>query len=366
MKLQNKFFLINYLLFSSFFTVVIKTSEVNPDNYKELNLYFNNRVNELINIVPDDSIIGVNRLTYRKPHVPFSPLTYYICKHKQEKVLELIENGADVNIKDNRDGYFALMITAEHMPNVVPMLIDAGAEVNATANFGWTALIYACWWSNPEAVLSLLNNGANPNVQNGRGSTALMFICSNNTKPIKLLKEPDNNYRIMLINENKNNLEIVSSLLDAGADPDLQNSNGWTALMMACQKKYGSNVYLTVQYKSPYKAFLQNTQVDKEIIALLINAEADLNLRSYNGSTALMFALSRDGEDSHTIVEMLLQAGADVNIRDSNYRTALTIACKYNPETVQILLDAGAEVDAKTLKKAEKHNPNLIELLEEN
>lgn len=47
---------------------------------------------------------------------------------------------------------------------------------------------------------------------------------------------------------------------------------------------------------------------------------------------------------------MLLDRGADVNAQDGNYRSALQLAsAEGHEQTVQILLNAGAEASASTL-----------------
>ena len=69
-----------------------------------------------------------------------------------KKVSELIEKGADVNMKNN-EGHTPLMWAAcNRNAGTVKKLIKAGADVNAQDNLGKTALMYAvmpvmkCQW----------------------------------------------------------------------------------------------------------------------------------------------------------------------------------------------------------------------------
>src|SRR5690606_42090976 len=64
-----------------------------------------------------------------------------------------------------------------------------------------------------------------------------------------------------------NQLEVVRILLEAGADVNLQDSGGNTALMGVCFKGY------------------------PKVAELLTSHGADLNLQHSNGGTALMFAV---------------------------------------------------------------------------
>ena len=70
-----------------------------------------------------------------------------------------------------------------------------------------------------------------------------------------------------------------------------------------------------------------------------------MNARDNEGTTALVFAAL--GGDAET-VQALLDAGADVNAKNSDGWTALMQAASGgDAETVQALLDARADVNAK-------------------
>jgi ankyrin repeat protein len=109
----------------------------------------------------------------------------------------------------------------------------------------------------------------------------------------------------------------VQALLEAGADPNLPDNDGWAALMAASDK--GS----------------------KTTVQALIEAGADVNLQDNHGTTALMEA-SREGKT--TTVHALILAGADVNLQDEDGDTALMMASQCGGAAmVQALLEAGAD-----------------------
>jgi ankyrin repeat protein len=112
-----------------------------------------------------------------------------------------------------------------------------------------------------------------------------------------------------------------------------------------------------------------------EVISALLNAGADLNgHQSDIGHTALSAAVANDVVDT---VAALISAGGKVNkvypadtAPDAEWVTnALPIAAKRgNIEIVQLLLDAGAEVDASTmdfLGEDKEEYPSLTRRMED-
>ena len=127
-----------------------------------------------------------------------------------------------------------------------------------------------------ENIRILLDAGANPNILDIYGSTALMIASL------------------------RGHIEIVRLLLERGAQTDWKDNNdGYTALMIA-------SIY-------------SNT----EMVRLLLKHGTEVNLQSHYGNTALILA-SRGGDMN--IVRLLLKHGANPNIQNNLGETALTLA----------------------------------------
>jgi ankyrin repeat protein len=125
-------------------------------------------------------------------------------------------------------------------------------------------LIEACKQNDLGRVRELLDRGADPNLQNEHGQTALWWASY------------------------WGNIDVVRLLLDYGTDPNLQASGGWTALM------YGWTALM-------YASRLGHTG----IVRLLLDHGADPNLQTFEyGWTAMIYA-SREGQ---TDVVKLLDA----------------------------------------------------------
>ena len=90
--------------------------------------------------------------------------------------------------------------------NIVEMLIKAGCDINETDKNKWTPLMNACYWANQEACLALLKAGADPNIKNIDGRTALHEVCRSPTKKEDVLA----NIAVTLI-KNGSDVNLTSS-----------------------------------------------------------------------------------------------------------------------------------------------------------
>ena len=84
---------------------------------------------------------------------------------------------------------------------------------------------------------------------------------------------------------------------------------------------------------------------NREIVDILLNAGAEVNLMNKNGQTALM---AMTASTTPEIVWALIYAGAKIDIRDNDGKDALHYAAGYaNPEALRALLDGGASIDTR-------------------
>lgn len=98
-------------------------------------------------------------------------------------------------------------------------LIENGIDVNFQDEDGNTALMHAARWASDDSELSIVTKlielGADPNIQNVLGETALMLAFERFTDP------------------DVDNFEIVNTLIKNGADLNIQTKKGKTALLYA-------------------------------------------------------------------------------------------------------------------------------------
>jgi ankyrin repeat protein len=111
-------------------------------------------------------------------------------------------------------------------------------------------------------------------------------------------------------------------LLQAGAEIDTRDPDGWTALIHACSRGH-----------APLAKFL-------------ISNKADIECQVACGWRPLMFAAANGHAEA---CALLLAGGADKEARDEDGRTALIMACRLGrPEVVKLLLDNGADIECRS------------------
>ncbi len=178
-----------------------------------------------------------------------------------------------------------------------------------------------------DIMLLLLEKGADPNVRDADGETALMLAIR------------------------AGSTELVRLLLDNGADLNTRdNHRGNTALILAVRA--GSTEVMRLLLEKGVDPNIRNNREETalmgaveerstEVTRLLLDNGADPNLRNNTGETALILAV-RAG--STEVTRLLLDNGADPNIRDADGNTALIVVVrKKNTEIMQLLLDNGAD-----------------------
>lgn len=194
-----------------------------------------------------------------------------------EMVQLLLDAGANIN---DPNGWALQTAAAEGHYDIVQELINRGADVNAcihNANFeAGTALQGACESGRSDLVSLLLEKGANPNA--GLGTDSPPIIAASQ----------------------RGEARILEMLINAKADVDVFGGHDLSTPLI------NAAAYLP-----------------KESLQLLLNAGADINLPDNDGDTALIVATARGDVEA---VTFLLDNGADIMHHNKGDMNALQTA----------------------------------------
>ena len=296
----------------------------------------------------------------------------------------LLKAGAKTDLKDS-DGMTALMFAAFNgSEELIRLLLDAGRNVpggeavtRLQDSEGWTALVFAAQKNTPEAVKLLIDAEAQSggpvlsekkmevllidavrkarlNVDMRRDSLfkALMVAASNNKDPqvIKLLTgvgadvnaRDAHNQTPLLLAVQRNCVEVVQAILDAGAEVDATRDDIFDDLEKRVHDEPGLHNALTSAGRGAngQTALIEAAEgnANPEILKALLNAGANVNAKNEYDQTALIFAAQ---DAPLNVVKLLLDAGADATKGDVLLHAA-------TPEIVRALAKAGADVSVTT------------------
>jgi ankyrin repeat protein len=230
-------------------------------------------------------------------------------------------------------------INANILPLVYKILDEDSNVAHEKDDAGNTLLNTATrFMADPAIINALLQYGADVNTQNHFGETPLMEIASGTTSGRNPIKKAS----------------LLNLLLQAGADPMLKNRSNETALSKALEGPKDQHIikllqdYMAMDPKvRATNGVLRNLRSailakKPKAVAVLLqkNPQLNVNAKDRDDQTLLMHATALHVQNID-IVQLLLNAGADVNITDKDGKTAYDLIQQY-----------------------EQHNPNLKAIID--
>ena len=263
------------------------------------------------------------------------PCIKFLIPNSKQVVEDLISEALKKRELTYLLGVFEMMI------NNIPVLMKAEDKIftflqmsaqfgnyNVRYSNGIETLMRASELGNFQVVKTLLEEGAVPNIHDKNVSTALIVASQNGHQ------------------------QVVELLLEKQVDPNAHlQENGRTALIQASQQGHYQVVEVLLKKGADPNIhdndggtalLLCSQNGHQQIVELLLEKQVDPNVQtSKNGRTALIQA-SQQGH--YQVVEVLLKKGADPNILNNNGLTALFIASLAGHyQVVELLLKNGAE-----------------------
>lgn len=309
------------------------------------------------------------------------------CSQNIELLKNYISQGADVNEKDS-DGDLPLTLAAQYnLFQNVKFLLESGAKVNKKAGYGITALMVA---DSLDVLDLLLNNGAEVSNRDREGNDALLHssvrcnilkadILIRNGADINTENDKGESAIIKAIKyeykKPEEKIAYIKFLLDNGADIQHRDKKKKTAYVISKEMGHDDIANFLITKGAIAEDFKINPDcivqalINKEYARAkkMINKDIDFNFL-FSDFSPLMCSM-----DDIEIMKLLIENGADVNLKNKMNMTALTIAVISNKiEAVKLLLDNGAETDIPStindktpiMFAKENRNKEIIELLQ--
>ena len=245
----------------------------------------------------------------------------------------LLKHGAQVDFQDY-NGETALM-AASRNGNIgkIRVLLKNNARINFQAKNGMTALVRASCHGNTEAVRVLLEHGAQVDLAENNDQQTALILAS------------------ML-----NHIEIVQLLLDHRANVNWRNKLGKTALIQVAFYKKSDKLFDIVDVSSGIHLdveYLSQSLGSSKIIKLLLDHGAEVDLQDNDGLSALMEASIAGNTE---VVQLLLEHNASRNLKDKRGVNALALASAAEfPGIVRLLMNYGKKPNDINKESSQYH-----------
>ena len=276
-----------------------------------------------------------------------TPLYLAAVYNKPEVIEELLSRGAAV--QGNGYTHNVAQHAAERGSTAnLLYLLDNDPEL---ANGRYSLLHFAASGGNVDTVAALINIGLDVNEETdcrvriyaplGLHQRDRFNTGRSNTTPLMLAAK-------------SGNLETVKLLISKGAKIQTCDEYNCSALFYACngghfavaQFLMKNNVQTTLRDKEGKS--LLHVVTDVATADILVSCcGLDVNAHDNKRLTPLHDAAERNEAE---ITEFLIVRGADVNARDEHHRTPLYLAARYGERTTKLLVEMGADVNARAFR----------------
>ncbi len=280
----------------------------------------------------------VNKLTHDARTYVF----WAAYKDNIDFVKHLINNGADMNIVDNK-GYNVInfaAVTGQQNPKLYDLLIENGVKIDALTPDGASALLLiAATLKDLSFTKYFTDKGLKIDHEDNYGNGIFNYAASKDNRailddlinigiPYKNLNKINGNAILFATERTRtgyNSLDFFKHLEKLGVNPNVKTTDGFTPLhnlSYACKDlktfeyfidkgvdissndKEGNNILINAAYKN-----------DIKVVKLLVEQTSNINHQNKKGISALSSAVKGNSKD---VVSLLINNGANINVKDNN------------------------------------------------
>ena len=269
---------------------------------------------------------------------------YIAVEKNYEEIIDILLAQKNINVDIARNtGHTPLIFASgKGYTDIVKKLVDKGANVNLQTpakDYKFNALHFAIWAGKVDTAVYLIKNtNINLEAKERFGKTPLLMALETNLAPIE-------NNMVEGNFANTDRTKIVKALLAKGANINAKNGNGETPLILAA-KKGNTNIITELVFK--HKGLDVKAQdnegynilhfIDSPTLINLIKTKGgDVNVKTNNNATPLMFASARGNLNA---VNTFISLNADMYATDKNGYDALSYAIhgECDPQVIRLLM----------------------------
>lgn len=145
----------------------------------------------------------------------YTELHYACYNNRLSSVVSLLNDGMDINLKDNIYGETPIMIACSCGSNdMVKLLLTYGADIHQKSKKGYSLIHFVCYYDHVDIIRILLVRGVNVNEKSNDGNTPLKIACC------------------------YDNYDIAKLLLESGANANSENKYNDTCMHVTCNMNY--------------------------------------------------------------------------------------------------------------------------------
>ncbi|MEA3289680.1 MAG: ankyrin repeat domain-containing protein [Campylobacterota bacterium] len=244
--------------------------------------------------------------------------------HEMAKIL--LENGADINSKNNQNRNVIYdAVSYGNLEFIEYLLSFDNLELNNIDTSKDTILNHKTVKRNDNIAIMLIENGADPTIINSDGKTYLSncaLIGIDSLDIINTIIKCGFDINSKIANGNTILMEMIDSILLLNKNQDEQKRNSLLALTNALVKK-GLN-FNKVNHDNETVLFKAVRSNDDEIVKFLLEFGINVNNKNNKTQTALSIAVSQ-GIESFNIIVNLLRYKADPSVIDTSGKTLFEV-----------------------------------------